>query len=155
MIYLTVGTYPKGFDRLVNEIDDICGKHNIDCIAQIGNTSFQPKNIQYKNFFAQDDHLNHIRDAKFIITHGGFGIIGDIMRLQKPMIIAPRKQGEGPNDQIEMAQQISKMHDITLCLDINNIEQELLTLLENNESKIIYNFENNVSSMISTYLKEI
>ena len=153
MIYLTVGTYPGGFDRLVETIDKLCGIHEIECIAQIGVSSYKPVNLDYRDFFMQEEHLNNIENAKFIITHGGFGIIGDIMRMQKPMIIAPRKPGEGPNDQIEMAKNISEMHDIPLCLEIKDLEQLFLSLLNMKDEKIIYNFNNNVSSIISDYLK--
>ena len=48
MIYLTVGTYPGGFDRLVKNIDELCERHDIECVAQIASALYKQKKMKLK-----------------------------------------------------------------------------------------------------------
>ena len=68
------------------------------------------------------------------------------------MIIVPRLAGEGPNDQIEMANRIAEKYNIPLCLEIENIEPQFQQLLAMKDINLGYDIENNVSSLIAAYL---
>ena len=54
MIFVSVGTYRTGFDRLIREVDRLAGNRILkNVIAQIGYTKYQPKFIKYKRFHEQ------------------------------------------------------------------------------------------------------
>lgn len=153
MIYLTVGTFPGGFNRLTEAVDVLCGKHNIECVAQIGKTSYCPSNMSFSDFYDSAQHNAYIASSQAIITHGGFGVIGDIMRLQKPFLIVPRRPEEGPNDQREMALRLAQMYNLNLCMDINDLESHFLKLINTTGTPARYNLDTNIPRLISDFLQ--
>tara|TARA_R110000744_G_scaffold305580_1_gene413855 strand:- start:2216 stop:2683 length:468 start_codon:yes stop_codon:yes gene_type:complete len=152
MIYITVGTYPQGFDRLIRYIDDICLELNLDCIAQISGGNYLPKNMKYSRFFAIDQQAEHINSSDIIISHGGFGIIGDMLRKNKKFIVFPRPPSEGPNDQRPVAKKLSSIYGFSLCESVESLKNEIIRLQSPNCSLPSYHVESNVPDIISKYL---
>ena len=97
MIYLSVGNFYKGFDRLVSFIDNFCRKKKIKCIAQIGGGNHLPNYIKYAREFSYNKHFANIKKSHLVITHGGFGNISELISAKKPFIVFPRKNIEAPN----------------------------------------------------------
>jgi UDP-N-acetylglucosamine transferase subunit ALG13 len=152
MIYLTVGTYREGFDRLVKAVDTLCGKHHLECIAQTGESSYKPAHMIYSNFYPHKEHHRNIANSEFVITHGGFGVIGDIMRLGKPLLVVPRKPSEAGHDQREMAIRLARIYEFGLCLDINEIERHVLELLSSQSHYVNYDLGSNIPELIADFL---
>ena len=87
MIYLSVGTFHKGFDRLVEPFDNFCRINKIKCIAQIGGGDYLPSYIKYEREFTLSKHLANIKKSSLVITHGGYGNILDLINVKKKFIV--------------------------------------------------------------------
>lgn len=106
MIFVTVGTQDKQFKRLLIEVERLIkiGKIKDSVIAQIGNTKFKTtlpeSNLKIIRFTTPKQMTELIKDAAFIITHGGVGTIIEAMNLEKKIIAVPRlkKYKEHVND---------------------------------------------------------
>lgn len=97
MIFLTVGNWHKGFNRLVKAMDDLKGCHVIteEIIAQIGPGSYKPKYFTAMAFCSTDDFVSNIKAARVVVTHAGVGAISQAAKLKKPVIVVPRKASLG------------------------------------------------------------
>jgi len=97
LIFLTVGNWHKGFNRLVKAVDDLKGCHAIteEIIAQIGPGSYKPKYFTAMAFCSTDDFVSNIKAARVVITHAGVGAISQAAKLKKPVIVVPRKASLG------------------------------------------------------------
>jgi UDP-N-acetylglucosamine transferase subunit ALG13 len=112
MIFVSVGTYKKGFDRLIKEIDLLKEKKLIkeEIIAQIGHGKYIPKNIKYEKFFEEEEMEKNIKKCTIYITHAGVGSVMKGLNFGKKIIILPRlkKFDEAVDDhQIEIAEKLS------------------------------------------------
>ncbi len=91
MIFLTVGTlFP--FDRLVKAVDNAIAEGLIrqKVFAQIGKTSFKPKNMQYVEVFDKGRFDEKVADADYLISHAGIGSIAMALECNKPLLVMPR-----------------------------------------------------------------
>jgi UDP-N-acetylglucosamine transferase subunit ALG13 len=149
-----VGSYPKGFDRLVSAVDKLCQKYSLEVVAQIAGGSYKPQFMEYSDFFPQNVQNEYLANCDLVITHGGFGVIGDLLRLGKPFVVFPRPPGEGPNNQVPVAIKLSEKYRFTLC----NTESELegvIKHLSNQHNKIQVNsLECNVPELIFNFLQQ-
>ena len=101
MIFLTVGTqFP--FDRLVKAVDDAVteGKLGEDIFAQIGESSYKPRNFKAVSFMNRPLFDKYVYQASSIISHAGMGTIATAFECRKSMLVMPRqrKYGEVVND---------------------------------------------------------
>lgn len=107
-IFVTVGTHPKSFHRLIEKVDELAGNNEIDAefFGQIGNSEHIPKNIKYKNLLDDKEFEEKIKWADIIISHGGAGSIINALKYRKALILFPRlkKFNEHTND-----------HQLDLC----------------------------------------
>ena len=72
MIFLTVGTlFP--FDRLVKSVDNAVAEGLIKqkVFAQIGKTSFKPRNMQYVEVLDKKSFDEKVADADYLVGHAG------------------------------------------------------------------------------------
>lgn len=97
MIFLVVGTWLKGFDRLIQAVDKLIEKEIIcdEVVAQIGNSSYKPRNMTIVNFCSPEEFEVYISKADVIISHAGIGTISQAVKLSKPIVILPRKSKLG------------------------------------------------------------
>jgi len=101
MIFLTVGTqFP--FDRLVKAVDEAVGraKFEEEIFAQVGITSYHPRNFEAVPLLEKTLFDEHFREADSIISHAGMGTITMALENRKPLLVMPRlrKYGEVVND---------------------------------------------------------
>ncbi|MCR4368733.1 MAG: beta(1,3)galactosyltransferase EpsH [archaeon] len=111
--FVTVGTHPQQFDRLLAELDRLVESKKIkgSVFAQIGHSNYEPKNFPSKRFLALNEFEGQIAKAKVIITHAGEGNIGLAKNMGKKMVVVPRMKafGEHTNDhQLELAEIVEK-----------------------------------------------
>ncbi len=102
MIFVTVGSRNYPFDRLFIELDKLVEEKVIKdkIFAQIGTSSYKPKNYEYKDFISQEEFTNYIKKSKFVISHGASGSIMKALNENKKVIAVTRleKYGEHIND---------------------------------------------------------
>ncbi len=96
MIFLTVGTqFP--FDRLVKSVDEMLSENGFEeeIFAQIGESSYQPRNFEAVPFLEKRLFDKHICEASGIISHGGIGTIAMAIEHNKPLLAMPRLKRYG------------------------------------------------------------
>lgn len=155
MIYITVGTYPFGFDRLIKVMDDLSNEIKIPIVAQISGGSYMPTNMKFMRYFSEDEHFDLINRSRLVIAHGGFGIIGDCLRMKKKLIVVPRALSEGPNDQRPVATRLAEKYGFKLCKGRPDIKATIFESLRTPEQEVDYNLECNVPTIINKYLQSL
>lgn len=102
MIFVTVGSRNYPFNRLFIELDKLCEEGIIEdeIFAQIGTSTYKPKHFKYVDFVSQEEFLEKIKEAKYVITHGASGSIMKALNEGKKVIAVTRleKYGEHIND---------------------------------------------------------
>jgi len=129
MIFISLGTQKFQLNRLLEEIDELIEEKKIitEVFAQVGNSSYTPKNYEYATFLTQEDFEKKINACDIFITHGGVGSITTGIKYNKKIIVYPRlaKYNEHVDDhQLQIS---NKYNELGLVLLAENKEQ----LLEN------------------------
>ena len=91
MIFLTVGTWRVGYNRLVEAVDELLGSGVIaeEVIAQTGYSAYKPKHMTVIEFCSPGEFRNLISKAGVVISHAGMGTIIETVQLLKPLIAVP------------------------------------------------------------------
>ena len=129
MIFLTVGSWRKGFDRLIKAVDELVENGFIKepVIAQIGHSSYVPKNMKTMEFCSPDDFSELISQARMIIAHAGIGTIAMAVRKQKPVVVVPRKSSLGEHfddHQFATAKALEKEGKILVAYEVEQLEEK-------------------------------
>ena len=102
MIFVTLGTQDKVFDRLLKDIDKEIDKGTIKdkVIVQAGFTKYNSKNMEIFDLLDKDEFDKYIKECDLLITHGGVGSILTGLKNNKKVIATPRlaKYNEHMND---------------------------------------------------------
>ena len=130
MIFLTVGTWRSGYDRLVEAVDELLGRGviSVEVIAQIGNGSYKPKHKAVVDFCSPDEFKNLITGAWLVISHAGMGTIIETVQLLRPLIAVPRQRslGEIDNDhQFVTAKQLESEGKMLVAYEVNELPAKL------------------------------
>lgn len=156
MIFVTVGTQDKQFERLFYEVNRLIenGKITDEVIAQIGHTKFDSDKMKIKKFFNQTELKDIINNANFIITHGGVGTILESIKLGKKVIAVPRlkKYKEHVNDhQLQIIQNFNKNELIIGIEKVEDLEEAINKInnfkpkqFKSNNNFFINKLENNI-----------
>lgn len=132
MIFLTVGTlFP--FDRLVQAIDSTISKGLIedDVFAQIGYSSFKPKNMEYVAVLDKDTFDDKVDKASCLISHAGIGSITMALNHDKPLLVMPRmkRYKEHVNDhQVATAKKFEKLGHVLVAYETGELPQRIKQL---------------------------
>ncbi len=102
MIFVTLGTQDKNFDRLLKAIDSEIENGNIkdEVIVQSGCTNFHSDRMKIVDYISQKEFDRLMKKCDLLITHGGVGSILTGLSYGKKVIAAPRlaKYKEHIND---------------------------------------------------------
>lgn len=127
MIFVTVGTHPGQFDRLIRRIDEIAPKIKEEIVIQRGFTKYIPKNV--KSFDFADDLDQYFKKARIVISHSATTVLEFILKYKKSIITVPRQKkfGEHLNDhQVEFALYLEDKIGIKAILDVAEITPGLI-----------------------------
>jgi UDP-N-acetylglucosamine transferase subunit ALG13 len=153
MIFVTVGTHTQSFNRLLEEVDRLVASGVIKekVVAQIGNSSYEPKNMEWFRFTGfKELHRFHSK-ARIFITHGGVGSILDGLVNGKPVIAVPRlkKYNEHVNDhQLDIVKKLENKKKIIAVYDVKKLRYALSKVRKNKKIRT----ENMIVGNIDTYL---
>lgn len=130
MIFVTVGSQKFQFDRLLQEIDRLIENKiiNEDVIAQIGFSTYIPKNYKYYKFIDQDQFKKYISKCDMVITHAGTGAIVGALKQGKKVVAVPRlaKYGEHVDDhQIQLLDEFKELNFIEPAYDVKDLEKAI------------------------------
>lgn len=102
MIFVCVGSRPYQFNRLFEELDRLvaAGRVKGDVFAQIGASTYEPKNFASEHFMDPDAFRARMAEADIVISHGASGSIMGALNAGKKVIAVARlaKYGEHIND---------------------------------------------------------
>ncbi len=113
MIFVTLGTQDKSFDRILKEIDK-CIKNGVikdKVVVQAGYTKYKSDNMEIFSEVSKDEFEKLMQECDLLITHGGVGSIFDGLKRGKKIIAVPRlkKYNEHTNNhQLEIVSEFSK-----------------------------------------------
>ncbi|MHC4213033.1 MAG: PssE/Cps14G family polysaccharide biosynthesis glycosyltransferase [Planctomycetota bacterium] len=129
MIFLTVGTWRIGYDRLLKAIDGLVdtGVINEEIVAQIGYSSYEPKHMTVMRFCSPDEFTEMISKARIVISHAGMGTIIEAVKQTKPIIVVPRKSelGEVDNDhQFVTAKHLEKEGKVLVAYEVDDLPEK-------------------------------
>tara|TARA_Y100000310_G_scaffold322826_1_gene382380 strand:- start:781 stop:1266 length:486 start_codon:yes stop_codon:yes gene_type:complete len=129
LIFVTLGTHPQNFDRLLKEVDLLVEKGKIKekVFCQIGHSSYKPKS-EFARFLTLDEFNKKLSEANIVITHAGEGNIGLCKNLGKKMIVIPRRKefGEHTNDhQLELAEVVEQKKLGLVAWDVKELGKKL------------------------------
>jgi len=125
MIFLTVGTqFP--FDRFVRAVDNIFEKGLIDeeIFAQIGETSYKPRNFESVVSLEKKVFDEHFKRASSVISHAGVGTITMALKNHKPLLVMPRlkRNREHVNDhQVATARKFEELGHILVAYETEEL----------------------------------
>ncbi len=133
MIFLTVGTYPLPFERLVKAIDTMITKGFIkeEVFAQIGVCNYKPQNMEYVEMLQKEIFDYYFQKASSIISHAGIGTITMALDNNKPLLVMPRLRKHGEvvsNHQVATAKKFSELGHILVAYDIEDLRDSIRNL---------------------------
>jgi UDP-N-acetylglucosamine transferase subunit ALG13 len=111
MIFVTVGMFPRQFDRLIRAADEMAARIKERVIMQRGSTAYRPESAQSFDFVREDRMQEWLADARVVVSHGGAGTILGVLQAGKPLVVVPRlaRLGEHTDDhQLELAQVLAE-----------------------------------------------
>lgn len=158
LIFLTVGNWHKGFDRLVKAVDNFVQNRIIreEVIAQIGSGTYYPKYLTPIDYCSPIDFTDYLERSNVIISHSGIGTIGQAIELAKPVIVVPRKAELGEcsdNHQWTTARQLEKEGKILVAYDVLELPDKLKEI-ENFKPAKIHNCQKLIE-VIGEFLEEL
>lgn len=130
MIFVTLGSQKFQFNRLLIKLDKLVE----DCViteeifAQIGSSTYIPRNYKYKKFLDRDEFGKMISRCDLFVTHGGTGAIIGAVKKGKKVVAVPRlqKYGEHVDDhQIQLLKQFDGMGIIEACYDCDKLGEAI------------------------------
>ncbi len=128
MIFATVGSQ-EPFDRLIRAIDEwASSRGRSDVFAQIGNSTFRPRHIEFTTFLEPVEFNHTAREATIIVAHAGMGSIISALELGKPIVVMPRrgKLRETRNDhQVATAERFGSHGQVIVAQDENDLAGKL------------------------------
>lgn len=137
MIFVCVGSQLP-FDRLTQAVEmwaETCGRSD-DIFYQIGDGT-PPARGAWVRQLAPDEFEKRCRDAEFVVSHAGMGILSVVSSIRRKIIVFPRRlsePGEIRNDhQMHTAHRWVEKRTATVAISI----EELYEYLNNPEQIII------------------
>ena len=101
LIFVTVGTDPHPFDRLIDWVDSWMrdGGGRARCLVQSGK-SRAPRYAEWRDYLAAGEMEAAMREAAVVVSHGGPGTVTECHRQGLKPIVVPRigRLGEHVDD---------------------------------------------------------
>ncbi|MDD3747060.1 MAG: glycosyltransferase [Anaerostipes sp.] len=129
MIFVTVGSRNYPFNRLFEKIDKLYEKGLLTepMFAQIGTSTYVPRNYSYKDFISPEEFIKKIKEADIVVTHGASGSIMKALNARKKVIAVTRleKYGEHINNhQIQNNEAFSSNGYVLMAdLELTDLEE--------------------------------
>lgn len=160
MIFVSLGTNDKSFERLLKAIDKEIQLGNIKdkVIVQSGYTKYSSSNMEIIDLMPMDKFNKCINDCDILITHGGVGTILDGLKKGKKIIAFPRlsKYQEHVNDhQVEIIEEFYNSGYILTgkVKDVSSLIKECSSFNPKSYKSNNYKFNKLISDIIDSFNK--
>jgi UDP-N-acetylglucosamine transferase subunit ALG13 len=128
VIFATVGSQ-EPFDRLIRAVDEWAMLHaRLDVFAQIGDSTFCPKHIEFTKFLEPSEFNRVIHEASVVVAHAGMGSIISALEIGKPIVVMPRRGAlrETRNDhQVATAERFGVRGRVIVAQDQQELAEKL------------------------------
>ena len=156
MILVMLGTQKNSFHRLLEQIQKCIDKKLINekVVVQAGSTKFQSKDMEIFDLIENTKLNKLIKEADFIITHGGVGSIVTCLKKGKKIIAVPRyhEYGEHVNDhQLQIIQTFDGQGFIKGAVTVQDLPK-LLEEIKTFKPKTFISNTQNVVNIIEDYI---
>ena len=150
MIFVTLGTQDKTFERLLIAIDKAIEKGEITdrVVVQAGNTKYESKNMEIFDLISPDEFNKLVDECDLLITHGGTGSILSAVKKGKKVIAAARlkKYKEHVNDhQKQIIKEFEKEGYLVELKDFNQVGKTIKKAQKFKPKKFKSNTENMIN----------
>lgn len=158
MIFVTLGTNDKSFERLLKAIEKQIKEKKIKdkVIVQAGSTKFKSDYMEVFDLIPMDEFNKLIKECDILITHGGVGSILEGVKNNKIVIAAAReaKYKEHTNDhQKQIVSEFSKRGYILELKDFSKLHELIKESKKFKPKKYKSNTEN-VTKLLSDYIEK-
>jgi beta-1,4-N-acetylglucosaminyltransferase len=119
--------HTKGFDRLLQKMDEIAGNLGEEVLMQIGHTSFRPQNAKWFDFTTEAVIKEWCSKARVVVTHPAMSIL-DAQEQGTPVVVVPRlrKYNEVIDDhQLDFARELEKEGKVIAVYEVDKLEEVL------------------------------
>jgi len=126
MIFISLGTHERPFNRLLKEIERLVKTRKIkdEIIIQRGYTDFKVSKAKSYKFIDHEKMKHYINSCDILITHGGLGCIMEGISAGKPVIAVPRRKkfNEHSDDhQLQIVKETMKYGSVIPVYDISDL----------------------------------
>lgn len=156
LIFVSTGSRKFQFDRLLKELDSLIDRGIIQdtVFAQIAESSYVPKNYEYKRYLSPKEFSAYQTEAFLIISHAGTGALISALKKGKQVIAVPRlaKYGEHSDDhQTQISGVLAKEGYLREVLEMDKLG-ETIDLTYKNPIIKKYDKPSNIISIIDEFL---
>ena len=156
MVLVLLGTQNNSFHRLLEEVQKCIDKKIITekVVVQAGATKFESKDMEIFGLISSEKLNEYIKQANYVITHGGVGSIITCLKMGKKVIAVPRhhKYGEHVNDhQLQIIQTFDGQGFIKGLCEVEDLEKAIKEL-ENFEPQSFTSNTQNVINLVENYI---
>jgi len=131
VVFVTVGSAPQGFGRLLEAVDRLAGTGAFSgdpVLMQVGHAAgFHPIHCAARTFIARENFQELVQQASLVICHGGATSL-EIIRAGKLPIVMPRRKqyGEIVNDhQVEFAQALAAEGRVIVAMEPEDLPEAI------------------------------
>ncbi len=158
MIFVTLGTQDKSFQRLLKEVEKEIENGTIQekVIVQAGYTKYKSDKMEIFDSISKDEFEDYIKKASLVITHGGVGSILTALEAGKKVIAVPRlkKYKEHTNDhQEQIVKEFTEQGYILGIDDVSSLHQVLKKSKQFKPKKYVSN-KQNFQKIITDYIEK-
>lgn len=130
MIFVTVGTHTKSFERLVVAMDRYAAGTSEEVVIQSGASTYHPQAAHWFDYAGADEVQRLTEAARVVVSHAGAGSILMALHAGKPVIVMPRRKRyheHGDDHQVELA---AALEEAGALLVVHEAEQLAAKLAE-------------------------
>ena len=159
MIFLTVGTYPLQFNRLIAAVDAAVASNFVgeEVFAQIGLSDFRPRHMDFVEMMDKTEFDSCFEKASGIVSHAGIGTITMALDRSKPLVVMPRLKSfnEHVNDhQLATARKFEELGHVLVAYEGKQLVDRLNELARFTPAKRHTQVQA-VSDRISEFLNQL
>lgn len=166
MIFVTVGTHEQPFNRLIEDVDNLCetGVINEPVIMQTGFSTYEPKHCEWHKLLSYDQMKENVAKARIVITHGGPASFIMPLQIGKIPIVVPRQlqfNEHVNNHQVDFTKAVAeRMGNIIPVYDIaelDNVLEQYDSMVSNMNAKLSKNnkrFNSELESLVEEFCGE-
>jgi len=149
MIFVAIGT--TYFDALIRAMDDLSPGLYEEVIMQIGRSQYVPQHCEYFRFAPSLTPYYEL--ASLVVSHGGLGIITEVMELGLPLVVVEDPQ-QPDRHQREILTEWEQKGHLIWCKDLENLPQ-VIAQARAHEFKPYTTPECRIPDIIAEYLNSL